>query len=113
MTPHYGMCRRVIVVDHGTQIGHCKIVRVLGSDGMEAVYLAAHAKLRSEVAIKVLPERLRSHQQRHHRLRREAEAAASLKHNNIAPMNALEDVGDSVRDFPNTAFSTQVRNVSS
>jgi len=97
----------------GTQIGHCKIVRELGSGGMEAVYLAADAKLRREVAIRVLPERLQSHAQRRRRFRREAEAAASLKHNNIAPMNALEDVDDSVRDFPTTAFLTQVRNVSS
>ena len=77
-----------------TTIGHYRIIRQLGKGGMGEVYLAEDTNLKREVAIKVLPERLRNNQDRLHRFRREAEAAAKLKHNNIATIYALEDFDD-------------------
>jgi serine/threonine protein kinase len=71
-------------MDEGQNIGHYTIINPLGKGGMGEVYLAEDTKLRREVAIKVLPERLRSDAERLHRFRREAEAAAKLNHPNIA-----------------------------
>lgn len=81
-------------MNEGQNIGHYTIIRQLGKGGMGEVYLAEDTKLRREVAIKVLPERLRNNQERLRRFRREAEAAAKLKHNNIATIYALEDFDD-------------------
>jgi serine/threonine protein kinase len=61
---------------------------------MGEVYLAQDTKLNREVAIKVLPEALRSDEERLVRFRREAKAAASLKHNNIATIYSIEEAGD-------------------
>ena len=58
------------------------------------MYLAADNRLKREVAIKVLPERLRTSEERLKRFRREAEAAASLKHPNIATIYSLEEIDD-------------------
>ena len=75
----------------GTQIAHYKIIRPLGKGGMGEVYLAEDTRLKRQVAIKVLPESLRGSPDRLARFRTEAEAAARLKHPNIAPIFALED----------------------
>ena len=79
-------------MNEGQNIGHYTIIRQLGKGGMGEVYLAEDTKLKREVAIKVLPERLRSNEERLRRFRREAEAAAKLNHQNIATIFALEDV---------------------
>ena len=55
------------------------------------VYLAGDTKLKREVAIKVLPASLRDDPERLRLFRREAEAAARLKHPNIATIHALEE----------------------
>ena len=81
-------------MDTGKIIGHYNILHPLGKGGMGEVYLAEDTKLKREVAIKVLPERLRSNEERLKRFRREAEAAAKLNHPNIATIHALEDVDD-------------------
>ena len=81
-------------METGTTIGHYTIIRQLGKGGMGEVYLAEDTKLKREVAIKVLPERLRSNEEHLKRFRREAEAAAKLNHPNIATIHALEDVDD-------------------
>ena len=62
------------------------------SDHLKKVSSARYTKLKREVAIKVLPESVRQDPERLKRFRREAEAAAKLKHNNIATIYALEDV---------------------
>ena len=83
-----------VAMQADTTIGHYRIIRQLGKGGMGEVYLAEDTNLKREVAIKVLPERLRNNQDRLHRFRREAEAAAKLKHNNIATIYALENFDD-------------------
>ena len=77
-----------------TTIGHYTILRPLGAGGMGEVYLAEDTRLKRQVAVKVLPERLRSNEGRLKRFRREAEAAASLNHPNIAHIYALEEFPD-------------------
>jgi eukaryotic-like serine/threonine-protein kinase len=80
----------------GTDIGHYNILRPLGAGGMGEVYLAHDTKLDRDVAVKVLPESLRSDPERLARFRREAKAAASLQHPNIGTIFALEEIDDSL-----------------
>ena len=61
---------------------------------MGEVYLAEDTRLKREVAIKVLPESVSKDPERLKRFRREAEAAAKLKHPNIATIYALEEFDD-------------------
>jgi eukaryotic-like serine/threonine-protein kinase len=79
-------------MNQGSQIGHYHILRPLGAGGMGEVYLAEDTSLKRQVAVKVLPERLRASEERLKRFRREAEAAASLKHPNIATIYSLEEI---------------------
>ena len=75
----------------GRTLGHYKILSAIGKGGMGEVYLAEDSRLDRQVAIKVLPERLRQNTERLARFRREAKAAASLTHPNIATIYALEE----------------------
>ena len=75
----------------GKTLLHYNILKQLGKGGMGEVYLAEDTRLKRQVAIKVLPESLRGSPDRLARFRTEAEAAARLKHPNIAPIFALED----------------------
>ena len=73
------------------RLAHYEIIRPLGKGGMGEVYLAHDTKLDRQVAIKVLPDAVRQDVERLARFRREAKAAASLKHPNIATIYALEE----------------------
>src|SRR5436309_14887852 len=79
----------------GQQIGPYKILSLLGSGGMGQVYRARDAKLRREVAIKVLPREVSSDPARVRRLEQEARAASALNHPNIITIHEIGQV-DSV-----------------
>ena len=88
-------------MNENTTIGHYKILNPLGKGGMGEVYLAEDTRLDRQVAIKVLPETLRSNLERLARFRREAKAAAGLKHPNIAAIHTLEEM---IRNFEQSWF---------
>jgi TolB-like protein/Tfp pilus assembly protein PilF len=74
----YGMA-----LDLGTKLGPYEIVAPLGAGGMGEVYRATDAKLKRDVAIKVLPESLAKDPAALARFEREALAVAALSHPNI------------------------------
>jgi serine/threonine protein kinase/Tol biopolymer transport system component len=74
----------------GTRIGSYEITGAIGAGGMGEVYRARDARLRRDVAIKVVPGAFAANPQRLARFEREAHALASLNHPNIL---AIYDVG--------------------
>jgi serine/threonine protein kinase len=78
----------------GDNIGPYQIVGLLGKGGMGEVYRARDAKLKREVAVKILPETFAHDADRMARFRREAELLASLNHPGIATIYGLE--GDAI-----------------
>jgi eukaryotic-like serine/threonine-protein kinase len=77
----------------GTRLGIYDIVAPIGEGGMGQVYRATDAKLKRQVAIKVLPPSLADDTDRLARFQREAEVLASLNHPNIAAIYGLQDSG--------------------
>jgi Tol biopolymer transport system component/predicted Ser/Thr protein kinase len=76
----------------GTQLGHYRIERLLGTGGMGEVYLADDAKLGRRVALKVLSSTLANDPDRRERFEREARAAAALNHPNIVTIHSVETI---------------------
>ena len=74
----------------GTKLAHYEITAHLGSGGMGDVYRARDARLRRDVALKVLPERFSTDQERLRRFEQEARAAGTLNHPNVL---TIFDVG--------------------
>jgi eukaryotic-like serine/threonine-protein kinase len=68
----------------GRQVGPYKIHSLLGVGGMGEVYLAQDPRLDRTIALKILPMELASDPDRMRRFIREARAASSLKHPNVA-----------------------------
>ena len=77
----------------GTRLGVYDITAAIGEGGMGQVYRATDAKLKRQVAIKVLPPSLAVDADRLARFQREAEVLASLNHPNIAAIYGLEESG--------------------
>jgi predicted Ser/Thr protein kinase len=75
----------------GDPIGSYIIEREIGRGGMGHVYLAHDANLNRKVAIKALAPRLVRDETQKERLRREARAAAGLKHPGICTVHTLEE----------------------
>jgi hypothetical protein len=67
----------------GTKLGPYEIVAPLGTGGMGEVYRARDARLKREVAVKVLPDSLARDADALARFEREAHAVAALSHPNI------------------------------
>src|SRR5439155_8018295 len=67
-------------------------VRELGRGGMGRVYLASDGRLGRQVALKALAPHLTREPLQRERLRREAQAAASLTHPGICTVYALEEL---------------------
>src|SRR5262245_36293486 len=78
----------------GQQLGSYEVTALLGKGGMGEVYRARDAKLKREVAIKVMPEEFSRDDDRLGRFQREAEVLAALNHPNIAAIYDLQEVGD-------------------
>jgi serine/threonine protein kinase len=78
----------------GQTLGQYEIRRVLGAGGMGVVYLAEDTRLGRTVALKAIAPQFAADHGRRERLRREARAAATLSHPNIATVYALEQSGD-------------------
>jgi len=77
----------------GTRLGAYDITAPIGEGGMGQVYRATDAKLKRQVAIKVLAPSLAGDADRLARFQREAEVLASLNHPNIAAIYGLEESG--------------------
>ena len=75
----------------GTRLGVYDITAQIGEGGMGQVYRATDARLKRQVAIKILPPSLAADPDRLARFQREAEVLASLNHPNIAAIYGLEE----------------------
>ena len=75
----------------GRTLSHYKVLEEISRGGMGIVYKAIDLKLNREVALKVLPRELVSDPERKRRLVQEAQAAAALKHPNIAVVYEIDD----------------------
>ena len=81
----------------GTRLGPYEIVAPLGEGGMGEVYKARDARLRRDVAVKVLPAHSIDSPQARERFQREARAVAALQHPNIC---TVYDIGETADGSP-------------
>jgi len=72
------------MLNPGTRVGAYEIVGSLGAGGMGEVYRARDAKLGRDVALKILPDAVRTDPERVARFEREARVLAGLNHTHIA-----------------------------
>ncbi len=75
----------------GDRLGRYEVVHPLGNGGMGEVYRARDARLKRDVALKVLPEQHRFDARRLARLEHEARALAAVNHPNIATLYGIEE----------------------
>lgn len=72
-----------VAVTPGTKLGEFEVLALVGAGGMGEVYRARDARLRRDVAIKVLPASVSADPERLRRFEQEARATAALNHPNI------------------------------
>src|SRR6266498_834749 len=76
----------------GKELGHYRVLSLLGSGGMGEVYLAEDTRLRRKVALKLLPAELTANRDRLRRFEQEAQAASALNHPNIITIHEIGQV---------------------
>src|SRR5437870_13662845 len=79
----------------GAQLGSYEITALIGEGGMGRVFRARDAKLKGDVAIKVLPDEFSRDPERLARFQREAEALAALNHARIGAIYDLAEADGS------------------
>src|SRR5262245_31378961 len=80
----------------GTCVGPYEVVAKLGEGGMGEVYRAHDARLKRDVALKILPAAVAQDRDRVARFEREAELLAALNHPNIAGIYGIEQANGSL-----------------
>ena len=75
----------------GSEIGHYRVVRLLGKGGMGEVYLVDDTRLQRQVALKILDPAVAADPDRRERFSREARAAAALNHPHIVTIHSVEE----------------------
>lgn len=96
-TPLLGKIPGVAVRDEsrslvGQTLGAYRVLSRLGAGGMGEVYLAEHARLRSRVVLKVLPEESTADPSRVRRFKQEAQTASALNHPNVLTVHDIDEV---------------------
>ncbi|MEK6325368.1 MAG: LpqB family beta-propeller domain-containing protein [Acidobacteriota bacterium] len=86
----------------GHNLGHYKVLDLLGTGGMGEVYLAEDQRLGRKIALKLLPADFSTDQLRMHRFQQEARAASALNHPNIITIHEIGEFED--RHFIATEF---------
>jgi len=88
-------CDKLLEGRHkGFFLGKYRLLGLLGSGGMSSVYLGEHVLMQRRVAIKVLPRNRVQNSSYLARFHREAQAAASLDHQNIVRAYDVDNDGD-------------------
>jgi serine/threonine protein kinase len=80
-----------LLLEPGQCVGPYQIASFVAAGGMGEVYRARDAKLKRDVALKVLPEAFARDPGRMARFQREAQVLASLNHPNIAAIYGVEE----------------------
>src|SRR5262245_56868514 len=80
-----------MAITPGVRLGSYELTALLGKGGMGEVYRARDAKLKRDVAIKILPEEFSRDDDRVSRFQREAEVLAALNHPNIGAIYDLQE----------------------
>jgi len=80
-----------VTLSPGERVGSFQVLASIGAGGMGEVYRAHDARLRRDVALKLLPEEFVRDGERLARFNREAQLLASLNHPNVAAIYGLEE----------------------
>ena len=78
----------------GKTVSHYEILEKLGEGGMGVVYKAHDIKLNRTIALKFISPRALKSEEERKRIVREAQAAASLNHPNIATIHEIDEVDE-------------------
>jgi len=80
-----------VPLESGARIGPYEVIAPIGAGGMGEVYRARDARLKRDVALKILPASFAADPERLARFEREAQALAALNHPNIAAIYGFEE----------------------
>lgn len=75
----------------GTQLGHYRLIALLGEGGMGRVYAADDLRLGRRVALKLLPEAALEKPDYVERFKREARLLAAVNHPNVVTVHSVEE----------------------